>query len=144
MKIAIGSDHGGFEYKNAAKDYLINKKYDVIDVGTFSNESCHYPLYAKKVAELVSNNEVSFGIVFCTTGEGVCMVANKVNGVRCGIAYNDDVAVMIRKHNNANVIAFGQKYMELSDVLKRIDLFLNTDFEGGRHQVRVDMFETKK
>lgn len=141
MKIALGSDHGGFEYKNAVKTYLINKKYDVIDVGTSSKESCHYPIYAKEVGKLVSSKNADFGILICTTGEGVCIVANKVKGVRCGIGYNDDVSIMMRKHNDANVIAFGQAHMALEDVLRRIDLFLNTDFEGGRHQIRVDMFE---
>lgn len=141
MKIALGSDHGGFEYKNAVQTYLINKKYDVIDVGTSSKESCHYPIYAKEVGKLVSNKEADFGVLICTTGEGVCIVANKVKGVRCGIGYNDDVSIMMRKHNDANVIAFGQAHMALEDVLRRVDLFLHTDFEGGRHQTRVDLIK---
>lgn len=141
MKIAIGSDHGGFEYKNAIKDYLNKKGYEVIDVGTNSKESCHYPIYAAEVGKLVANKTADFGVVVCTTGEGICMVANKIKGVRCGIGYNDEVSKMIRQHNDANVISFGQNHMSLDDVLKRIDIFLNTPFEGGRHQIRIDMFE---
>ena len=78
-------------------------------------------------------------MVICTSGEGISIAANKVKGVRCGIAYNDDVARLMRQHNNANVISFGQAFMSLEDVLRRVDIFLNTEFEGGRHQTRVDM-----
>ena len=77
----------------------------------------------------------------CTSGEGICMAANKIKGVRCGIAYNDEVAKLMRQHNDANVIAFGEKFMELEDVLKRVDIFLATEFEGGRHQTRVDLIK---
>ena len=147
LKIAIGSDHGGLELKEEVFKYLKSKKYEVIDVGTNSHESCHYPIYGAAVANLVASRECDFGIVICTSGEGICMAANKVKGVRCGIAYNDEVAKLMRQHNDANVIAFGQKFMETNDVLKRIDIFLNTEFEGGRHQTRVDMIselETRK
>jgi len=142
MIIAIGSDHGGFEYKNAIKEHLIYKGYEVVDVGTDSKDSCHYPIYAAKVAKLVASKQAAFGVLVCTTGEGVSMVANKITGARCGIGYNDEVSQMMRRHNNANIIAFGQKHMKLDDVLKRVDFFLTTPFEGGRHQTRVDMFET--
>ena len=139
MKIAVGSDHGGLEYKNAIAKHLKEKGYDVIDVGTYSLDSCHYPLFGAEVAKKVSSGECRFGVVVCTSGEGISMAANKIKGVRCGIAYNDDVARLMRQHNDANVISFGQKFMELSDVLKRVDIFLETEFEGGRHQTRVDM-----
>ena len=86
----------------------------------------------------------NYGVVVCTSGEGISMAANKVPGVRCGIAYNDDVARLMRQHNNANVISFGQKFMELEDVLRRVDIFLNTEFEGGRHQTRVEMIDKIK
>ncbi len=139
MKIAIGSDHGGLEYKNAIKEHLKTKGYTVIDVGTNSKDSCHYPIFGAEVAKKVSSKECDYGVVVCTSGEGISIAANKIKGVRCGIAYNDDVARLMRQHNNANVISFGQAFMSLEDVLKRVDIFLNTEFEGGRHQTRVDL-----
>ena len=139
LKIAIGSDHGGLEYKNAIKDHLENKGYKVVDVGTYTKDSCHYPLFGAEVARKVASKECDYGVVVCTSGEGISMAANKIKGVRCGIAYNDDVARLMRQHNNANVISFGQAFMNLEDVLRRVGIFLNTPFEGGRHQIRVDL-----
>ena len=139
MKIAIGSDHGGLDYKEAIKKHLIECGHEVIDVGTNSYDSCHYPVYGIAVGKKVASNECDFGVVVCTSGEGIAIAANKVKGVRCGIAYNDDVARLMREHNNANVISFGQKFMELDDVLRRVDIFLSTPFAGGRHATRVDL-----
>lgn len=139
MKIAVGSDHGGLEYKNAIAKHLKEKGYEVIDVGTYTPDSCHYPLFGAAVARKVSSGECRFGVVVCTSGEGISMAANKIKGVRCGIAYNDDVARLMRQHNDANVISFGQKFMSLDDVIRRVDIFLSTEFEGGRHQTRVDL-----
>ena len=138
LKISLGSDHGGFAYKEAIKKHL-EGKCEVIDVGTFSEESCNYPEFGIKAAKLVSSGECTYGIVVCTSGEGIMMSANKVKGIRCGIGYNDDVSMFMRLHNNANMIAFGQKFMELEDVLRRVDIFLSTEFEGGRHATRVQM-----
>ena len=138
LKISLGSDHGGFAYKEAIKKHL-EGKYEVIDVGTFSEESCNYPEFGIKAAKLVSSGECTYGILVCTSGEGIMMSANKVKGIRCGVGYNDDVSMYMRLHNNANMIAFGQKFMELEDVLRRIDIFLSTEFEGGRHATRVQM-----
>lgn len=144
MKISIGSDHGGYEYKQEVIKFLKNHNYEVIDEGTHSLESCNYAEYAYKVAKDVQSKEADFGIVICTSGEGVCMASNKVKGVRCGLAYNDEVASLMRKHNNANVISFSQKFMSLGDILRRVEIFLNTKFEGGRHQVRVDFIDNIK
>ena len=141
MKIAIGSDHGGYEYKEAVKAHLEAQGHEVVDVGTNSLESCHYPLYGAEVGRKVGSGECDYGVVICTSGEGISIAANKIKGVRCGIAYNDDVARLMRQHNDANVISFGQKFMELEDVLRRVDIFLSTEFEGGRHQTRVDMIK---
>lgn len=141
MKIAVGSDHGGLNYKNAIKEHLEKQGHFVEDVGTYSLDSCHYPIFGAAVARKVASHDCDFGVVVCTSGEGICMAANKINGVRCGIAYNDEVAMLMRQHNDANVIAFGEKFMELEDVLKRVDIFLNTKFEGGRHQTRVDLIK---
>ena len=141
MRIAIGSDHGGVDQKNEVVKYLKDKGYEVVDVGTYSHDSCHYPLYGAEVGRLVASKKCDFGIVICTSGEGIAIAANKIKGVRCGIAYNDDVARLMRQHNDANVIAFGAKFMETQDVIRRIIIFLNTEFEGGRHQIRVDMIK---
>lgn len=139
MKIAIGSDHGGFNYKKEIIKHLLEKGYEVIDCGTHNEESCDYPLFGFKTAEKVSLKEADFGIVVCTTGEGIMISANKVKGIRCAMGYCDEVTVLCRQHNDANMIAFGQKFMALEDVLRRVDLFLNTPFEGGRHARRVDL-----
>ena len=141
MKIAIGSDHGGFLLKEDLKKYLLGKGFDVTDVGTNSLDSCHYPEFAIKCANLVSNGECRFGVIVCTTGEGVIMAANKVKGVRAGLAYNTDVARLMREHNDANVIAFGAKYVNTEEAIARLNEFLNAEFLGGRHQIRVQMIK---
>lgn len=141
MKISLGSDHAGYLAKEEIKKYLLSKGYEVKDVGTHSTDSCDYPIFAKEAANLVSKGEVDYGVLVCSSGEGVMMAANKVKGVRCGLAYNDDVARLIRQHNNANMIAFGANFMKLEDIIKRIDIFLSTDFEGGRHERRVSEIE---
>lgn len=140
-KVVVGSDHGGLEYKNAIKEHLQKEGYEVIDVGTYTKDSCHYPLFGIEAAKKVASKECDFGVVVCTSGEGISIAANKIKGIRCGIAYNDEVARLMRQHNNANMISFGQAFMNLDDVLKRVDIFLNTEFEGGRHQTRVEMIE---
>jgi len=139
MRIAIGSDHGGFEQKREVKTHLLENGYEVVDVGTFTTDSCHYPTFGAEVAKLVAKQDCDFGIVICTSGEGICIAANKIKGIRCGIGYNDEVSVLMRQHNDANVISFGAKFMDTKDVIRRVDLFLNTKFEGGRHQTRVDL-----
>ena len=141
LKISIGSDHGGLEYKNEIVKHLKELGHEVTDVGTYTQESCHYPHYAEAAAHLVAARICEYGIVICTTGEGVAITANKVKGIRCGIGYSDEVTRLMRQHNDCNMIAFGQKFMELSDVLRRVDIFLNTPFEGGRHATRVEMIK---
>ena len=139
IKVAIGNDHGGLEYKNRLVKFLLDNGYEVLNVGTDTEESCDYPVFGRAVGELVSRKEADFGVVICTTGEGIMMAANKVKGVRCGIAYNPQVAALMRQHNNANVISFGQKFMEYEMVEKALNIFLNTPFEGGRHERRVNL-----
>lgn len=141
MKLSLGCDHGGFEAKEKVKAYLESKGYEVVDVGTYSLDSCDYPIFAKKAATLVANNEVDKGILICSSGEGVCICANKVKGIRCGIGYNDDVSHLLVEHNHANMIAFGAKFMDLDDILRRIDIFLEAKPLGDRHQRRVDLIE---
>lgn len=141
MVIAIGSDHAGFKYKEAIKEYLSKQGYEVLDEGTFSCDSCDYPVYGKKVALSVSIGKADFGVLVCSSGEGIMIAANKIPGIRCGIGYNDDVSRLLRQHNNANMISFGASFMELEDILRRIDIFLSTEFEGGRHLRRVRLIE---
>jgi ribose 5-phosphate isomerase B len=141
MRIVVASDHGGFEYKNEIRRHLERRGFQVFDVGTFSNESVNYPDYAAAAAKKIANGEADRGILVCTSGEGVMIAANKVKGVRAGIGYNDTVSRLLREHNDANVITFGQKFMELEDVIRRIDIFLETPFEGGRHANRVEIIK---
>ena len=140
-QIALACDHGGFLLKEDVKTYLESKGYQVIDFGTNSTESCNYPEFAKKAAEFVAEHEGSKGIVICTTGEGVMMTANKVKGIRCGLVYNEDVASLIVRHNKANMMSMGAKYTTKEQAQRYIDIFLSSEFEGGRHQIRVDMIE---
>ena len=139
MKVVLASDHAGYMYKQEIKSFLKGKGVQVVDVGTNSIESCDYPIFAHEAAKKVAAGDVDYGILVCSSGEGIAIAANKIKGVRAGIGYNDDVARLMRQHNNANVISFGQAFMSLDDVLRRVDIFLNTEFEGGRHQTRVDM-----
>lgn len=139
MKIAIGSDHGGYDLKEQLKYYLTKNGYEVMDVGTYSKDSCHYPEFAIKCARQVSEGVCQFGIIICTTGEGVTMTANKIKGVRAGLAYNTDVARLMREHNDANVMTLGAKYTTFKEASERLDTFLNAKFLEGRHAVRVQM-----
>ena len=132
MKIVVGSDHAGYAYKQEIKKFLKEKGVSVIDVGTNSIESCDYPIFGREAAQKVANGDADYGILVCSSGEGIAIAANKIKGVRAGIAYNDDVARLMRQHNNANMIAFGATFMKLPDVLNRIEIFLKTPFEGLR------------
>lgn len=141
MIIAIGSDHAGYLYKEEIKKYLTKKGYTLLDKGTNSAESCDYPLFGKSAAEEVAKGNADFGILVCSSGEGIMISANKIKGIRCGLGYNDDVARLLREHNNANMISFGANFTKLEDVLHRIDIFLSTPFAGGRHERRVNEIE---
>lgn len=141
MTIVLASDHAGYTYKEEIKAFLKEKGHDIVDVGASSSSSSDYPIYAKAAAEKVANGEAKYGVLVCSTGEGVMIAANKVRGARAGIGYNDEVAALLRKHNNANMIAFGASFMSLDDIKKRIEIFLSTEFEGGRHDRRVKEIE---
>lgn len=141
MKISLASDHGGFELKNKICDYLMQQGHEVKDFGTYSLDRCDYPDFARPAAIAVSNGECERGIVVCTTGIGVSMVANKVKGVRCALCVNPDMAKMTRAHNNANVIAIGQKYVDFETAKEIVDNFLSTPFDGGVHATRVNKIE---
>ena len=141
MKISLACDHGGYLLKEEVKKHLEGLGHVVIDCGCNSLDSCDYPDFAHEAARLVSNGEVERGIVVCTSGEGVSICANKHHGVRCGLLYNEEVAELTRRHNNVNMIALGAKYISKEDALRYIDLFLETPFDGGRHEKRVNKIQ---
>lgn len=138
MKISMACDHGGYLLKEHIKQYLTNNGYQVVDFGTYDTQSCDYPDFASKAAQAVSSGECDKGVVVCTTGIGVSIVANKVKGVRCALCLNADMAEMTCRHNNANVLAMGAKYVDNALAQSIVDKFLSTEFEGGRHQRRLD------
>lgn len=138
MKISMACDHGAYQLKEHIKQYLTNKGCEIVDFGTFDTQSCDYPDFASKAAQAVSQGQCDKGIVVCTTGIGVSIVANKVKGVRCALCLNTDMAEMTRRHNNANVLAMGAKYVDSALAESIVDKFLSTEFEGGRHQRRLD------
>lgn len=137
LKIAIGGDHAGFTFKKALIETLTEKGYDLKDFGAFSDASVDYPDFAHPVALAVENKEVDFGILICGSGNGVNITANKHQGVRSGLAWNTEVASIIRKHNDANIIALPARFISLEEAIACVSIFLNTPFEGGRHQARV-------
>jgi ribose 5-phosphate isomerase B len=141
MKIAIGSDHGGFELKEKVIKFLIGNGYEVLDLGCDSMESVDYPKYGKLVGEAVVEGKADRGIVICGTGIGISIAANKVKGVRAALCANTTMARLTREHNDANVIAFGARMLGDILVFEMVETFLTTEFEGGRHQKRVDQIE---
>lgn len=141
MTIALACDHGGLQLKNAIKKHLIELGHDVRDFGTETDERCDYPDYGKPASLAVANGECERGIVVCTTGIGMSIVANKVKGVRCALCTSVDMAVMTRRHNNANMLALGQKYVTLRLAKVIVDTFLTTEFDGGQHEIRVSKIE---
>ncbi len=138
MKIAIASDHGGFNLKGVLIDYLSEKGHDVVNLGTDSPESCDYIDYAEKCAAAVTGGTVDFGIVVCGTGIGISIAANKVKGVRCALCYSPETAALSKQHNNANMIALGGRTTSDEAAIKIVDAYMSAEFEGGRHQRRID------
>ncbi|MBP5445786.1 MAG: ribose 5-phosphate isomerase B [Acholeplasmatales bacterium] len=138
MKISIACDHGGFELKENLKKWLKENNYEVIDYGTNSLDSCDYPDFGRKAAEAVRDNLVDRGIVICTTGIGMSIVANKVKGIRCALVSNTEGASLTRRHNDSNVLALGAKFTDDALAKEITKIWLETEFEGGRHQRRVD------
>ena len=138
MKISLGTDHAGFRYKEKVKAFLTELGHEVKDFGTFSEESVDYPVFIRPAAEAVARGECDRGIVFGGSGNGEAMVANKVHGVRCALCWNEEVARLSRQHNDANVLSLGQRVIAEDLVLKILRVWLDTPFEGGRHQKRVE------
>lgn len=139
MKISLGADHGAYELKAAIAEHLKEKGIEFTDYGCFSKESVDYPKYAYLAAKAVAEGECEYGIICCTTGLGVSMAANKVKGVRAAVCTDEHLAEMTRRHNNANVLCMGQSVVSVEDALSIVDVFLSTEFEGGRHLRRVNL-----
>ncbi len=139
MKIAIGNDHAAVAMKWEILEYLENKGYEIINVGTDTEESCNYPEYGEKVARLVASKEVEYGILICGTGVGISLAANKVDGIRACVCSEAVTARLSREHNNANIIAFGARIIGTETAKSIVETFLTQEFAGGRHQKRVDM-----
>lgn len=139
MRIALAADHGGFPLKEQIKMYLQQKNYEVLDLGCDSEDSVDYPEYGKRCAEAVVSRQAEKGVVVCGTGIGISIAANKVKGIRCALCTSVEMAEMTRKHNDANMLALGGRILDQGTALLILETWLNTEFEGGRHQHRVDL-----
>lgn len=139
MKVAIGCDHAGLQLKNAVIEHLKQRGFEITDCGTYDTASCHYPVFAQKVAHEVTSGNAEKGILVCGTGVGMSMAANKIKGIRAACVSDCFSAEATRAHNDANIVCFGQRVVGEGLAFKIVDAFLDTKFEGGRHQLRIDM-----
>ena len=138
MKIAIGADHGGFELKEFLKNEYKKKGTELVDLGTYSAESCDYPLIADKMADEILSGRADKGILICGTGIGISIAANRHKGIRAALLYSNETAALAREHNNANIAVFGARTQQKNDVLRYLETFLTTDFSNGeRHNRRI-------
>jgi ribose 5-phosphate isomerase B len=137
VKIALASDHAGFDYKQQIADHLRNDGYGVVDFGCHSSESCDYPDFVHPAAAAVAAGECDRGIVFGGSGNGEAITANRHAGIRCALCWNEETARLSRLHNDANMISFGQRMLDQSTAIKAVDIWLSTEFEGGRHIARI-------
>lgn len=138
MKVAIGGDHAGFQYKKIILNYLQEQNYETADFGPYSEESFDYPDSVHPLATAIENGEYDYGILICGSGNGVCITANKHQQIRAGLVWNTEIASLIRQHNNANVICLPARFIDADLALEIVKTFLSTEFEGGRHARRVD------
>ncbi|QHV94769.1 MULTISPECIES: ribose 5-phosphate isomerase B [Spirosoma] len=136
-RIALGADHAGFTYKEAIKTWLEDRNYTVTDFGTYSGDSADYADFAHPVASAVETGQAECGILICGSGQGVAMTANKHQNIRAALVWQPAIAELTRQHNDANVLCLPERFISLADALQSVQLFLNTEFEGGRHQRRV-------
>ncbi len=136
-KIAVGADHAGFEYKELLRKWLENNGYEFKDFGTYTTDSADYPDFAHPVATAVEKNEFEFGLLVCGSANGVAITANKHQGIRAAICWNEELASLARQHNNANVLCLPARYITIELAEKILDRFLHSSFEGGRHERRV-------
>ena len=142
MKIAFGSDHAGFEYKQDLMAHARELGHEVIDLGTYTKDSCDYPVYGKAVATAVANGEAERGVLVCGTGFGISLAANRVKGIRCVNASEELTVKMSRHHNNSNMISIGARVVGLDKAVSLLDTFLTEEFDGVRHQRRIDLIDT--
>ena len=143
-KIAIASDHAGYYMKNKVLDYLLNEDYEVKDFGCFSEDSVDYPDYAHPMSDAVSSGEFDLGISICGSGNGINMTANKHQGIRSALCWNEEISRLARAHNDANICALPGRFIDGDTALKIVETFLETDFSGGRHTVRVNKIPIHK
>lgn len=141
IKIAIGSDHAGFDLKEHLVEYLKSKNQQVNDKGCYSAERADYPDFGHAVAVSVLNKEVEFGILMCGSGNGINMSANKHAGIRAALCWNSEIASLARLHNDANILVLPARYISIEEAEKCVDVFLSTKFEGGRHQARIEKID---
>lgn len=141
MKLAIASDHGGYSLKEQVKKHLSGRELELVDLGTFSEDSVDYPEFGRACALAVANGKADLGIVICGTGIGISIAANKVKGIRCALATNVFMAEMSKRHNDANMLALGGRVLSEEEAVKIVDAWLDNEFEGGRHQRRVDLLD---
>ena len=142
MKISLGTDHAGFRLKEKVKELVTSLGHEVTDVGTFNEESVDYPIFIRKAAEAVAGGECERGIVFGGSGNGEAMAANKVRGIRCALCWNEEVARLSRQHNDANMLSLGQRVIPEDTALNVVRVWLTTNFDGGRHERRVEMLNS--
>ena len=138
LPIAIGSDHAGFAYKEALIQWLTDSGYQVKDWGAYTTDSVDYPDFAHPVSSMVENGEAAFGILLCGSANGVAMTANKHSGIRAGLCWLNEVASLVRQHNDANILCIPARFVSLQDAKEMVTTFINTPFEGGRHANRVN------
>lgn len=141
MRIAIGSDHAGYQYKERIKAFLSAAGHEVVDFGTHTTESCDYPLFIRPAAQAVARGECERGIVLGGSGNGEAMAANRIRGVRCALCWNSETARLAREHNNANMISIGERMIPVETAQEIVDVWLKTPFEGGRHERRIKMLD---
>lgn len=139
--IALASDHAGFKLKERIKKYLVDNNYDIMDLGTNSEASVDYPIYARKAAKAVAEGQCEKGIVCCGSGIGMSIAANKVKGIRCALIHDEYTAEMCKRHNNANMIAMGARVVDHDEALKMVEAWMSAQFEEGRHQRRIEEIE---
>ena len=141
LKIALGADHAGYEYKDKLISYLTENGYSCVDCGTNDPESVDYPVYASKVCELVRSKECDFGILVCGTGIGMSIAANKHRGIRAALCNEPESTAMTRHHNNSNVLCLGARMISFETALELTNVFISTEFDGGRHERRIEMLD---
>ena len=137
-KVAIGSDHAGFELKKHVIDYLGKSGFEVKDYGTYSEDRADYPDFGHAVAKVIESGEIELGIIICGSANGISMSANKHQGIRSAVCWNKEIATLARLHNDANILALPARFISLEEAIKCVETFFSTDFEGGRHQGRVE------